>query len=370
MKFLNCLFILLLLCSCHKVEKKGIYIDVGRRDKVSIYEVFDSIKIISLETKSESLIKDISRLIVHDNKYYILDRPMSRVLVFDEYGTFISKIDNKGNGPNEYVGLSDFDIDTINHQILLLAPQNRALYKYNENQVFQNRSYLPQIEGAYHRMLVLNTDTIAFWTSDYEKRLKIYSLVSDDIFYETFPEGDVFFNKFSPTMFSHRNYLTRSSSNIVYSIVQNSNLKIAYEWDFGVYNNALSKKIESVSFEDVRSLSQKVFSSEIVNYIFYLNGGNDIYNYTQLIRKNKKINIFYNTKTSSSFVFEKFIEKASIYPIYWTNEYLIGIIDEDEDLENMIPDAILSDENQITKSKIDEFENPILIKYYFKNESK
>ncbi|MPM77335.1 hypothetical protein SDC9_124338 [bioreactor metagenome] len=119
--------------------------------------------------------------------------------------------------------------------------------------------------------------------------------------------------------------------------------------------------------KEMINFSKKVFSSEVVNYIFVLHGGNLLYNYTQIYRKNKPVNIFYNKISKTTMVFEKTTEGVIIFPIYWTDEYAAGLIPESENsLNSALPDAILDEQNKTIKQHINEFDNPILIKYYFK----
>lgn len=369
LKHAICLLTIAILFSCSNrnkpADRLSISIDLNRKDVVSIYDIFDSIRVIPLETKEESLIKNISKVVVADSLYYIFDSSLSRVFLFRKDGTYISKTDRRGGGPEEYIGLSDIVFQSENNHLLLLAPQNRALHIYNHQLQFQKSIKLPLINGAYSRMISLNADTLAFWTSDYHNRLKLYSLHSNQITSELFPEDEVFLNKFSPTMFPYKNLLTRSSSNTIYTISSNGKLDTAYEWDFGKYNN--QKMTLELTTENIAHLSQKVFSSEIVNYIFQMNGGNDTYHYARIYRKNKGINIFYHKEEGDYFIFENFSEGATIHPVYWTNAYIVGTLDEDEKTERILPENILTEKNKEIINNLNEFDNPVLIMYYFKN---
>jgi hypothetical protein len=78
------------------------------------------------------------------------------------------------------------------------------------------------------------------------------------------------------------------------------------------------------------------------------------------------VNIFHDLKTHHTVIFEKTTEGAYICPIFWTDEYVIGMPFPMKEMSEVIPDTILSDEDRIQKKQITEEDNPYLIKYYFK----
>jgi len=72
----------------------------------------------------------IHQLQVFDGNIYILDRSAAKSLfVFNKDGRFIRKIGSMGQGPGEYISLSDFTLDTDNGFIYLLDFGNR-IHKY------------------------------------------------------------------------------------------------------------------------------------------------------------------------------------------------------------------------------------------------
>ena len=115
-------FIIFCLCliSCSdKTETKDVIsVDLEDISQPSIYDIFSDISVIPLETTTESLIKNISKVQYYKSRYYILDsRPFYRILVFDSAGKYLYKIDNRGNGPHEYIDISDFYINKHTDQI-------------------------------------------------------------------------------------------------------------------------------------------------------------------------------------------------------------------------------------------------------------
>jgi len=369
-KIISFLMITLLLYSCkNEISDKTIKVDIDAIDNVSIHEFFDKIEIIKLENNPDALISYFKKIISFDEKYYILDLKFPVIYIFDNKGKYLNKINNKGQGPNEYLHISDFEIDTISKKLTILDPTNSTLHEYDLNGNFKKRISLPRLSRCYSEFRYINPDLILFWTYDYENRAKFYSVSKNKILNETFPENENVLNDFE-LLFAYRNFLGRPISNTVFEYTPNCEIEKSYTWDFGSLNNdedKLNNNSKSFSKANPKTFLDKVYSSEIVNYIFGSQGGNSTYWMTQIMRKNKMLNILHNKKTNKNYVFEKTIEKAQIFPLIWTNDYIIGRKrDTDKSLDGCLPDEILDIRNRAIKKGISEFDNPVLIKYYFR----
>jgi hypothetical protein len=113
--------------------KAGVeIIDVRSKDKKKASELFEQIKIVSLETADSSLIgRSIDRIEIWDNKMFLANRLGSHVniLCFDLFGKFLFCIDRIGQGVGEYTFLDDFFIDkSLNHVVFISEPNNRTLH--------------------------------------------------------------------------------------------------------------------------------------------------------------------------------------------------------------------------------------------------
>lgn len=136
------LFILIILTfwSCDNVKTSSI-----SNTNVQIFDLengadglSDSLKIeelkyIPLETRSECLMSSIRKILVKDNKIYILDNDVANsIFVFSLEGKFIYKINKPGKGPGEYVSLSDFDVDNFGN-IFVNDQMSRKIIKYSNS---------------------------------------------------------------------------------------------------------------------------------------------------------------------------------------------------------------------------------------------
>lgn len=99
-------------------------------------------KAVVLEMTEESLISEISRIAMDDNMLFIYCGQSDELFMFDINGKYISKIDCKGEGPNEYLQTSDFTIDTATKQIILLCaiPEKRMYFTYKGEFIKQEKN--------------------------------------------------------------------------------------------------------------------------------------------------------------------------------------------------------------------------------------
>ncbi|MDR2131044.1 MAG: 6-bladed beta-propeller, partial [Odoribacteraceae bacterium] len=124
------------LCSIYDEEKTVIDVEI-RSGTINIHEVLDSVKYVCLETSDDCLIREINKIVYHDNKYYILDRTKTkRLLCFDSAGRFERSFGRTGQGPGEYVEPTDFMItssqviilDQFAHKLLFFDKRGNFIY--------------------------------------------------------------------------------------------------------------------------------------------------------------------------------------------------------------------------------------------------
>jgi len=94
--------------------------------------LYKSVKIIPLETNESCLIGDIDKIQVIDNYVLIMDASIAKSLyVFDREGRFIRKIGSVGQGPGEYVSISDFTVDRENKTVYIEDGRLPRIHKYD-----------------------------------------------------------------------------------------------------------------------------------------------------------------------------------------------------------------------------------------------
>jgi len=122
-------------CSNERDQKQinhisTIKIKPGGSVVTKLSEFASEIKYVKLETTSESMIGHVSRFYLYKDKYYIWDGRTKSVLCFNQLGKLEFKLDRKGKGPGEYIGVNDFYIDKNKEQLVLWDLTQQKILRY------------------------------------------------------------------------------------------------------------------------------------------------------------------------------------------------------------------------------------------------
>ncbi len=132
------LWVGVLLGGCIKeanVDRKNVPVyRIDYKSEVSDFwdDYFEYSHHIVLETIEESALNRINKLIVHDNRIYILCGGMKSVFIFDKQGQFIRRINRVGKGPGEYLSAEDM-IVTPDGEIELLDGMSGKINAYTSD---------------------------------------------------------------------------------------------------------------------------------------------------------------------------------------------------------------------------------------------
>ena len=100
------------------------------KDILFLSEWMMPLDLVMLETKDESLLGTIDKLIEFNERIYVLDKMRKSVLVFDSVGNYLHRIGNVGDGPGEYSALSDFSLNESTGDVYLLT-NSSEVYIYD-----------------------------------------------------------------------------------------------------------------------------------------------------------------------------------------------------------------------------------------------
>jgi len=124
-------------CSSSNSSEDNIMIDVESVvGKGSIHKASDfikEIKYIPLETNSNSMVGDISNLIVMNNKMYVRDNK-NVITIFDMNGKYLNTLNRVGRGPEEYMAISDFEVASNGN--IFIASRQEGLVEYGADLKF------------------------------------------------------------------------------------------------------------------------------------------------------------------------------------------------------------------------------------------
>lgn len=85
-----------------------------------------------IQLASEPLLASIKQIQIKNDKIYIHDA-ISRIICYDMKGNVIFKIDAKGNGPGEYVGINAFMVNELTKELVIYDNLKLSLLFYDSN---------------------------------------------------------------------------------------------------------------------------------------------------------------------------------------------------------------------------------------------
>lgn len=154
MRKFHSLLILIVFLSCASNDRKSDTLlqnkdlisidlkDIPLEETIFLSDFFSKVTLIPLETNENSLIGHFSGMQIYNDLFFVLDKNMAKAfLVFDKEGSFIRKIGNIGNGPQEYIAIADFTIDRKNNHLLTIDPESKKIYIYS----IENGNHLKSI---------------------------------------------------------------------------------------------------------------------------------------------------------------------------------------------------------------------------------
>jgi len=365
------LVVFLSLFSCQK-KNESIVIDLNRNDKVSIFDLVDSISVIKLETRPECLIKRMNQIISHKDRFYIFDETLNTVFCFDRQGKWLFKINKRGRGPEEYEFSQHINIDKFNDQIMILVPWGSILY-FDLDGNFISKVRLPEEIIAYNEVYSINKDVLLFLSIN-EYRAAYYSRSGNMLlkrFLKVTPEQRAYFPPWDKTYnYDGSIFFNDDLNNTVINLSDTTNL-VKYSWDFGE-NNITEEQMKGFkSYQKEQygqgrgfNLDEVLTSKKYMKHYPGLSIESKTYRGIST-RYNGSIKyIFYNKENEESKVFNETIEGVLPYM------YLIydnSIVNSYSDNKAAALNKILTDnQKKIVESHNSDSDNPLLVIYHIK----
>lgn len=357
-------------------------IDLNQLSQVSIFDLFESIDVVQLETNDNSLISTITKVIFSNDRYYIYDARQQMLFCFDSSGKFLFKIDRKGQGPDEYLHLGDFNVDSFNNQLLLLEPFGHLLV-FDLDGHFAEKIRLPKEIKAYNLVYPLDKDNLVFISLN-EYYMVLYSRIKNEIIDKRYKIDMELRSLFSipRKTYIYNDNVFFSKPPLTNDIVNLSN-DTEFSWNFGKDNNTenqINKLKKMVISEDDRGERDYVGEGR-VNYMIYINHESSRYKICVLdCGKFKFKYVFYDKILKKPIVFEKTKENIFLILANFYGEHIImheGRLSPNKNdprvTDSLITEItsyysrdILTNEQKKIIDSHNEEDNPFLIKYNMK----
>lgn len=272
-----------------KLEDGAVKIDMNTKSNKKFKDLVAENFFIKLEATNKSNLRYISDVQITKEYIFIGDVGAQGIFIFSfPDGKFVREINHLGSGPEEYLGLNDFEIDEKSETIEILDSNNKNIIKYDFNgkYICSNKK---SITGAMEFLTLQNGKKIisGILNEDNDKeKYEVFEMdknLIDNKFIEVKKEFGFLSKSFhNLTKCNKGIYYNPLYSPIIYQLNENE-MKMKYFVDFGsnwidnkvMYDNdnpdSFDKAIDKNHF--VRSLNP-VIGDDFLTISYYLNKKN------------------------------------------------------------------------------------------------
>jgi len=379
------LILIIGLSACNQNSSKpsnSEYITINIDDReisdIMISDMFSEFELIRLETDTVP-IGQIRKLKIFNDKIYILDR--SGLFIFSGTGEILYLIYKKGKGPEEYLSISDFTVDS-DENLYISDHSGKKIVRYNSKGEYEDKWDLGYYnsgimlyddiyylfpgfsnmegEGGKHMVLGYNN-----WKAR-EPALTYLNIDSNIAMYMHFVEIANFRT-------DNENLLLGTSGfDTIYSITKES-FKPSYIFNY--LNGKIPRSELNKEFADVREFSEFREEKDYCHYAFYYLDSPDML-FTNFFKGNKIYTNVYDKAANSNrstdgFVDDVFLSNSKqsvfeFYPLAYSDSWYYFIYQPYKIIEYLDKNGYdkidLSKVSREFLESTDEDDNPIIMK--------
>ena len=281
----------------------------GKYQRVYCSDFFSSIELIPLETRDECLLDGVPSPTILLNDSVILMKGNGRLYAFGRSGKFLNQIGERGQGPGEFLTLSDIFFNTDKPTIFVSDFRN--IFEYEFNGKFIRSFTKPTVDGNTLADCSYAGDSLFIGHVFYDGKNKynfcLFNQLGDTVkcFF-----NHIFFNRVAPSASRDNRamrpirvdsllYLKDYVNDTLY-VLTHSNLQPAYVFGLGKYSYPLEYMENNNSpFPNHSFLFQNFGIVGIPNYFFYEIRVPDIFPRPKSkLRFNHLINQFRSTEST------------------------------------------------------------------------
>lgn len=301
----------LLLNSCtnkisqdHSTEVTPIVLDFDKKMK-SIHDIdlINDVEIISLHC-DEVIIGNIDKVIKFDTIIYLMDsRQNKSIYLFNLQGDFIHSISNYGQGPEEYIQLTDMFIDVTDSTLNILSRMDRKLFKYDLKG--EELRVIEKTPKSFFSMKKIDKGYMAYmgnFSEDMTKRYNLWLLNENleitDHYFEIDEKWESIMSAGGSDYSTYKDmsyYITPMDFSIY--LITDGEVKTKYTFDLGKLKWSKEVNVESLNQQEKIDLYQ--------NYIYR----------------------FYNFQETKNHLIVNFLHKG---------QFLLGVYDKEKQESNIV----------------------------------
>ena len=248
--------------------------NIDENSVIKYSEIFDDVRYIRLETKNESLIGRIDRVIATEDKFIILDSSIAKmVFVFNSNGEFLNRIGSNGGGPEEYDEPDDIAYDEYSNELLVLCHNYKSILRFRLDGTFIGKT---MIDWWVNSIFVVAENAYVLFLNNYTQKdgkkneYNIVIINKEGKILENLLPYDESTGKLSPPKptFSYYNdeiIFSLQHFNIVYSL-NNKEIERKYYWDFGKQKIPASQLKNKTGRELDKMIKDNEYAYAIASY--------------------------------------------------------------------------------------------------------
>ncbi|MEL5893783.1 6-bladed beta-propeller [Bacteroides sp. GD17] len=322
--FIIAIFVLL-TCSCSPSLQKEVSpanvvdIDISKCEDLDAEKYFDKIRYVALETTTDALIGEFTKIYLTDGYIVVFDQKSMAVFLFGADGKFIRKIGEKDEGPDEYLFINDIQFDK--EQMLIFAHER-----------FQNCIYTYDLEG---NLLDRSQKAVVHFNSFFKSKegVWVYSCFSKDnpehynltllsadlqnIEKQYFPQSEFVNVTFSSTFVCDghgRVFFYYPSSNIIHEII-GTDVEPFLQVDFGDATLPYDRIVKTRNMEDYDKLLSATDYLGNINRCF-VNRDRLFFSFSGVgLGTSNSYNCYYDLNSGERNVFSNPFMQPAKYPI-------------------------------------------------------
>ena len=241
-------------------------------------DYFESIEYIPLETRAECLIGGNPTIYVTNEFIVVINLREQECYIFDrQFGKFIRKIGNRGQGPEDYLKIPNGIIVNEQEKTIFFDKGDRLIeYSLTDRSALHLLAPIPPLGG---QSLIHISDNI--WSIGYANSSG--SVPNRFLFFDrtaildSIPNYDTFTLKNDVFVFYNEVFFYRYNNNVYYKPLFNDtiykivDMKLQPEWVFEM-NKSLQNLLELRLRDDIDKLSQESVNYHFIFPIFETNG--------------------------------------------------------------------------------------------------
>jgi len=201
------------MMACNQPQEtslKVVEVDVNSSDYRKEEAVFQDFDFVKLETVSDALLSDVSKVLMGDNRIYVLPVMDPRVFIFDKEGKYINSL-KKGQGPGEVRFVYDMDLHDGN---LYVYDSYRTIRKFDKDGNYLEDVYT---QDDYNLLMKIGDNQILLFDPYFNARQEhLLTVVGKDTTLHYFPKRKEMESPFFLNMFYDDGYISWPVSDTIY----------------------------------------------------------------------------------------------------------------------------------------------------------